>query len=361
MDTPRQPAGPFPPLVRWSAGLGLVVLAISLAAASLAMKPSEQGESAPPTHPAPGKRAVAVARVDVEGGVTKSLYPVRPGRVTAVPFREGEPIKEGQVLLRVDDTLARIDLARAENALTAAREKLAQARTLVKQHEMGLRAMEAAVGVEKKKVAAARAQAKKAARFFSEKLGGSQEDVDAAEALVAQAEAAVAAKEKDLERLRSMDPQGAVRLAESDILDKEEQLKAARLGIAECEVKAPYDGTLLRLGVAIGDVLGSNPKMPIMEYCRSGPRIVRAEVEQEFASLVRVGQTARMQDDATGGGEWKGKVLRIGDWFAKKRGQLLEPMEFNDVLTLEVVLAVEPSSQPLRIGQRLRVLLEGVP
>jgi len=343
------------PLARWAAGVGLVLLIVSFAVASMAMKPAA-GETPSTPADATGKRSVAVARVDVEGGVSKSLYPVKQGRVVAVPHREGEPIKGGAILLRTDDTLAKLDKARAVNALAAANEKLVQARTLVVQHKKKARAMVAAVNVAKADVEAARVQASKAKRYFTEKLGGSQEDVDVAGKLVEKAERGVEAREAELDVLLAIDPQAAVRLAEMDVKDKERLIEAADVGIREHEVRAPCDGSLLRLGVSVGDVLGASPRLPIMEFCPAGPRIVRAEVEQEFASMVKVGQSAVLHDDATGGGSWKGKVLRIGDWFAKRRGQLFEPMEFNDVLTLEVILAVEPNSdQPLRIGQRMRV------
>src|SRR5688500_16943996 len=101
-------------VARWFAGLGVLSLVGSFLVAMMA--------AAPPTLPkapaAPGngeakstseRRGVAVAFVDVEGGVRK-LYPTRPGRVTAMPFAEGVPVKQGDVLLQVDDTLAKMEL-----------------------------------------------------------------------------------------------------------------------------------------------------------------------------------------------------------------------------------------------------------
>ena len=60
----------------------------------------------------------------------------------------------------------------------------------------------------------------------------------------------------------------------------------------ECAIKAPADGTLLRSLANVGETLGRNPQRPAPWFCPKGPRIIRAEVEQEFATRMAVGQTA---------------------------------------------------------------------
>jgi hypothetical protein len=88
------------------------------------------------------------------------------------------------------------------------------------------------------------------------------------------------------------------------------------------------------------------------------PRIVRAEIEQEFAPKVYVGQAARIRDyESEELGEWKGKVEGISDWYTHRRSMLLEPLQFNDVRTLEAVIELDPGQKPLKIGQRVRVTL----
>ena len=37
----------------------------------------------------------------------------------------------------------------------------------------------------------------------------------------------------------------------------------------------------------------------------------------------------------------------------------MEPLQFNDVRTLECIVTLDPDQPPLRIGQRVRVTLEG--
>jgi multidrug resistance efflux pump len=301
---------------------------------------------------------VAVAHVDVEGGLVY-LYPTRPGRVVEVKYKEGDKVEGGKVILRVDDVVAKIEVKRAEAALDAAQTKLGQAKLLELQHKLKAKQAQAGVDAAQADLAAARETAAKAKRFYNEKLGGSAEDVKAAEQMVKKAEAGVRARKAEQELLLSMDPQLAVRLASADVKNKKAQLDLANKGVSECSVLAPENGTLLRLQTQVGAVLGDkpDPRMMPLVFCPNRPLIIRAEVEQEFAGGVRLNQTATITDDATGGGDWAGTVTHISGWIGPKRSIQLEPGFFNDVRTLEVIITVKSGRQPLRIGQRVRVAL----
>jgi multidrug resistance efflux pump len=352
-------------LARWMAGFGLLVLAGSFlvviggaAAPSRDLPtPDPRGSTGSPANVE--RRSVAVAFVDIEDGTTP-LYPTRPGRVVEVPVREGAPVKQGDVLLRVDDALARIELERAKLDLQAAEIGLRSAKNLVAKHKGQIDALREAVEVQKAEQAEAEAGLSKARTFFENKLGGTREDVLILEKKVAKAAAGVRAKQKEMEAVQAMDANDAVRAAEVKLADKKEQIKAAEKGIEECVIRAPKDGSLLRVLVNLGEVLGPNPQRPALVFCSNGPRIIRAEVEQEFAGRIKLGQNATIRDDATGSGNWKGKVTRVSDWYAHRRSILFEPMQYNDIRTMEVILSVEPNSTPLKIGQRVLVTLEGL-
>ena len=103
-----------------------------------------------------------------------------------------------------------------------------------------------------------------------------------------------------------------------------------------------------------------NPSRPALEFCPEGDMIVRAEVEQEFAGKLTPNMRVTITDDVTNKGEWTGEVTRISDWFTHRRAVIMEPMQYNDIRTLEVIIRVTPNpANPLRINQRVRVKLEG--
>jgi multidrug resistance efflux pump len=356
---PPAPARRFPLAVR----LGALLLVASFTFAGFLMRSSAQDNPTPvePARVDPRTVAAAIAYVDVEGGV-RPLYPVQLGRVVKVFAREGKEYDGGDPLLQVDDRHARLKVERAQADLKVAQEKLRQARRLVEQHKKKVDAQKAAVRAAEEDVKAAQTQYDKAQRYYKNRIGGSADDVASAAALVAKAKAGVTAKQAELAVVESMDPTAAITIAEQGVRDKEKQLEEAELGLKECTVFAPEKGTVLRRNVNVGEVLGSNPQRPALLFAPGGPRIVRAEIEQEFAPRVAVGQTARIQDDSTGGGEWRGKVVRLSDWYTHRRSMLLEPLQLNDVRTLEAIVEFDPQpNTPLRIGQKVRVLLEAGP
>src|SRR5262245_31781672 len=346
-------------LVSAAVWLGIVLLAGSAAVAWLTVNSRADGPTTPGAPPSRAeRRPVAVAYVDVEGGVAQ-LYPVKPGRVTAVPAVEGAPVKASDPLIRIDDTLAAAQVAEAKIARAVAQGQLRTAKRLQEQHQATVRAQRAAVAAARHEVAKAKAAARGKGRFAKEKMGVSPEEAEAARAEVSKAEAAVRGQEARLEALELADPQAPVRLAELDIQAKRKQVEKAEYGLKQCTVVAPEDGTVLRCLVRAGEVLGPSPQQPALIFRPNRPLIVRAEVEQEFAAGVREGQKALIVDNATGGGEWRGVVSRVSGWYTQRRSVLHEPLQFNDVRTLEVIIRLPSDGKGLRIGQQVRVTLNG--
>jgi len=211
-----------------------------------------------------------------------------------------------------------------------------------------------------KQQAIAQATLNKVKGRFDENLHGSAEDVEAARESVEAAAAAVRAEKVKQELAELMDSEGPIRGAEIEVKSKEEQVRKAELAVRECRIVAPCKGKVIRRLVHVGEMLGAAPSRPAVEFCPEGDLIVRAEVEQEFANKLQPKMTVTITDDVTSQGSWKGEVTRISEWFTQRRAVILEPMQYNDVRTLEVIIKVKPDpSQPLRINQRVRVKLEG--
>lgn len=295
--------------------------------------------------------------VDVKDGIA-NLYPLQPGRVKMVASEGPEELKEGTVLLEIDDSEAKLrrDAAQVEKEL--AEQKLKEAERLPEIHSKRVEQMEKAVKAAKYQLE----EAKKEVDFLKG-VGGNVNKIAAAQEAVKKVEVLVKLQEAKLEELKLENPQDAIRQAKLNLQAKKVQLDLAQLAVDECRVKAPTKGMVLRAFVHVGEVLTTNRERPALQFCPVGARIIRAEVQQEWASRVKVGQKVIIEDDTTSAWRWTGTVRNVSDWFTQRRSVVLEPFQYNDVRTLECVIENivpqvgdnEASRPPLRIGQRVRV------
>jgi multidrug resistance efflux pump len=244
-------------------------------------------------------------------------------------------------------------LKAAEAALAIAEAQHKQAEDLEEQHDDLIAQQTAAVAAKRAELERVQAIHDKVKNQLD--LKGSKEDVTAAGAAVKEVTQAIIAEEAKLRALQKRNIKLDIDRAAGDVQAKRELVEQARIALDECFVVAPGNGTILRLMVNKGDVLGPTARQPAILFCPSGKRIIRAEVEQEWAGRVQMGQRVIVEDDSRSAGEWRGTVRNISEWYAHKRSILLEPRQFNDVRTLEVIVDLD-DDQGLRIGQRVRVI-----
>jgi multidrug resistance efflux pump len=334
--------------------LGAVMVGCGLAWLGMTYPRANAGTES--DEPAPPEEAVACfGHVDVKHGVT-SLYPTQPGRVAAVLVEENQTVKADTVLLRLEDTAASLRVREAHAELEAARAQLEGARKQPELHQARLAQMRAGVEAMNNRLAAARrvqdAKADLAARELIKKT-----EVDVAGDQVKEVEALLRAEKEKLAELKVHDPAADVCRAEEEVKARQARLLQAQEVLKECSLRAPCDGKVLRVLVDRGEMLGAALKQAAILFCPDGPRFIRAEVEQEFASRVRIGQPASIRDDCNEPTVWKGRVTSLSDWYTQRRSVLQEPLQVNDVRTLECLIALDPAQPPLRIGQRVRVMI----
>jgi multidrug resistance efflux pump len=337
--------------------LGIVLLLGSLVVTAVNMRThASDTSSAAKNHAgadADERRWAALGFADVEGGVTP-LYPVQLGRVQSITAQEGELVEAGTPLFHMDDQIAKLKVKEAETALAQANDTLTQAQEMVVQHQKKVAAQKQAIEIARLDADLARFQRDKAKRL--ENVAGDPETLPSAETMLKKAEAAVKAEQDKLAVLEAMKPQLAVDQANNDVKHKTILLDEAKRGLEECTVKAPCKGTPLRILVSVGQTLGSNPSQPAVQFCPDRPLVVRAEVEQEFAGRVQSNQPTNIKDHVTGDICGAGWVQSISRWYTHRRSILQDPLQFNDVRTLECVIKLDPAkSSSLRIGQRVRV------
>jgi multidrug resistance efflux pump len=344
----------FPRLSRLMWLIGLITLVVSVTGAGWLLNSSEP--SAPSGQADPRDLGVVCfGYVDVPEGIT-SLYPVQPGRVVRVLVHEGDVVAAGAVLIHLDDQLARSQVEEARVAVDAAELQLTEALKQPQQLHSQLAQQEAAIEAVRIDLAYAHQELEGKKAALKEQTI-SELAYARLQAQVKKLEVALRVEQEKLTELQLRDPSLTVQRAEKEVSRCRALLAQAQRNLDECDLKAPQAGTVLRVQAPVGELLSGPPRQPAVLFCPDGPRIIRIEVEQEFAGQVVAGHSALIEDDVRGGQTWRGRVLRPADWYMQRRMILQDPSQLQDVRTVECLIELEPGQAPLRIGQRMRVTI----
>jgi HlyD family secretion protein len=235
----------------------------------------------------------------------------------------------------------------------ACQARLDQARQEAGQHPIRLSQLRASLAATTASLSGARIQLRRQEDLFGRNLVNKSE-VDIAREHVRELESSVEAAQAKLREAQAVDPQLPVQAAHASLEAARARLGKARNVLTGYVVRAPCDGTILTLAVRVGELAGQpNGPAPVL-FCPDAPFVVRAEIDQEHASWVQVGQPVRVRDEMAGEGPWLGTVVRLGRLYTRRQHRT-DPTQLSDVPTVECLVRLEKGHPPLRIGQRLRV------
>ena len=156
-------------------------------------------------------------------------------------------------------------------------------------------------------------------------------------------------------------PRVYIHEAEAGVRQAQAAEHKAQIAIDLCTIRAKSAGTIERVTIGPGTTLGIGTRDPALWLIPAGKRIVRAEIEAEFAHRVGKeieGKEVVVFDNTDPRLTYKGKVRTIGGTFLPKRSAG-DSLLNNETRVLEAVIEIAdpaPANQPpLRVGQRVRV------
>jgi multidrug resistance efflux pump len=302
-----------------------------------------------------GQGVVCFGTVDLEHGAA-SLDPLQPGRVAEVLVTEGQQVARGAELLRLEDGASRVRLAEANAAVELAHLQLRQARKQPELHRVRVAQQQAMHDAIQSRVEAARRVLDREQKLAKSALI-TESDRSISEEKIREVVALERAEALRLDEIQARDVEVEIRRAEADLKAAEARSEQAKLALEECRLKAPRDGTVLRILVEPGDVLGGQPGQVAVLFAADGPQVIRATVEQEFASRVKEGESALVRDEADPATTWRGRIGRVAGWYSQRRSILHDPSQTGDMRTLECLTVLETGQPRLRLGQSVRVFI----
>jgi multidrug resistance efflux pump len=144
--------------------------------------------------------------------------------------------------------------------------------------------------------------------------------------------------------------------ADADIQAAEQRIQLAEERIGKCVVRAPEDGTILRVHMRAGESFALLSPKPLFSIADLSVKRVRAEVDEKDIRSVRVGQKILISTDSDRRSRAQGTVVKIASMMGRKSVFTGEPMDKSDRDVLEVLADLdETAAENLPVGLRVTV------
>lgn len=248
------------------------------------------------------------------------------GKIVALPVREGDRVKAGQVLARIDSVPSQSDATSASEQVNAL---MSEERAAGEQIKAAQSDLAAAVARERDVTQ----QLTRATALFQQGLVPAAER-DAAKAAVDTAGAQVSSARAAIDRATQTQAAASRRVAQARA-----QQRRADDALAKTSVVSPIDGIVSRLRVREGEMvvvgIQNQPGTTLMTI--SNLAEIDAEVKVAEADVLRlaVGQPATVTLEAVPGRTFAGKVVEIGASALPVTGAGAAAREFKVVVRLD--------------------------
>ncbi len=266
--------------------------------------------------------------------------------VTALYADNTQAVKQGQLLIEMDPSVAEVNMRAAEANL--ARAARAVRGTFASADSYSAQLAQAQVALAQAQSDYKRRQSALAGAISGEELGHARDAVAAAEAAVNSARGAMAQAQSGI---------AGVDVAHNpDVLAAEAQLRAAAIALAHMKIVAPVDGVVAQRTVQVGQRV--NAGAPLMAVVPLSNVWVDANFKEGQLAHMRLGQPVKITTDLYGGkvvyhGHVAGLGAGSGSAFALLPAQNASGNWIKIVQRVPVRIALDPAElkdNPLRIG-----------
>lgn len=270
------------------------------------------GENPDATEPPPPAIAAAArGTVDVEGGLYR-ITAVRDGVVASVEAAEGAYVRKG-------DVLAVLDSRQEASAVRIAEAELAQAEDHYKLLQLKVKNLSKTLE---------RMQRAAAGKAVSDQALSDARDAYETQAIETNS-------------------------AASAVSVTRERVEIAKREVSVRSIMAPADGIVIRQAVKAGEAVSVQAMTEMFVLLPDGPKIVRADIPEEYLGLVGPGMSVEIAAEGRTGQSVSGKISRISKVLTRPKSAE-NSGERSDVRAANCIITIARDA-PLAIGQRVVV------
>jgi HlyD family secretion protein len=234
------------------------------------------------------------------------LAPKVTGRVIEVRVREGDRVKAGDVLVRLDLGETAISVERDQSGVAAAEARVRDLEAGSRRSEMAT--VEAEIRDRKAAIALAEKELERQEFLLTRKVG-TERDLDRAKTDLERAQASLGMSESRLRLLREGSRKWQIQQAQDEVARAKAQLSQSKTVVNEAELRAPADALVIHRFIEPGQlVAGGQPGLTLAFTDRL---YVRAFIPEPRLGQVKQGQAAEVSVDAFRDRTFKARVAEI--------------------------------------------------
>jgi membrane fusion protein PltH len=275
-------------------------------------------------------------------------------RIAEVLVQEGDRVRQGQLLARLDTRRLEPQVAEAEAQVAAQRQVVQRLRSGSRPEEIA----QARANVASAKADAVNARQQyeriKSAAEMSAGRAVRQQDVDSAKAALQVAEAKLVVNERALELAVIGPRKEDIAEAEARLRANEAQLALLRQQLKDAQLLAPMDAVVRTRILEPGEM--ASPQRPVFTLAITDPKWVRAYVSESELGKIHAGMSAAVAVDSFPRRRFEGWVGFISP-VAEFTPKTVQTQELRTSLVYEVRVFVKDPTDELRLGMPATVYL----
>jgi HlyD family secretion protein len=276
-------------------------------------------------------------------------------RIAEIFVQEGERVRQGQLLARLDTARLEPELAQAEAQAVAQRAVLQRLRNGSRPEEIA----QARANVESAKAEEVNAQLQyerlKSAAEISAGRAVRQQDVDNAKASLEVATAKLTVAQRALELALAGPRKEEIAEAEARLRAGEAEAALLRQRLKDSRLFAPMDGVVRSRVMEPGEM--ASPQRPVFGLAITDPKWVRVYVAEPDLGKIRHGMPAAVQVDSFPGRRfsgWVGFISPVAEFTPKS----VQTEELRTSLVYEARVFLKDPNDELRLGMPATAYLE---
>jgi HlyD family secretion protein len=334
--------------------VGTLTLAISVWAFASAQPGGSSHEPSPAAPPSVGAIA-APGRIEAVSEEINLGFEI-PGRLDVVLVDEGDVVRAGQVVARLDASVQRAARASAVARLAMAeaeRDRVVNGARVEERREAdAVRAQAEAALAQAIREVARRRNLFRDGVIAREESERAERDVTLAQARLDEATERARTVQADARPDDRARADAAVALARAQVAEVDAQL-------AKTELRAPSDGVIVRRYRRAGETLSFERRETLIATMADPSRLrVRVDVNETEIARLALGQSVEVTAEAYGDRRFLGTVSRISTALGQKNVSTDVPGERKDTKVLEVIVDLEPGTT-LPLGLRVDAVIRG--